>query len=181
MARRRTKDIIEWRDGGTQWYENFQVAGIRFRAGLGTDNREEAKRIAARRYADALQGRNGQPPQAQAQLTLSKALATYFLEHGKFCPSSVDMGRIGLTLMNGLGETKPIAKITAADLKQFAARRRSEVSDRSVNVELEHLRTVLHYVAKNHKAVIPDIDWAGKGRGGGILLEVPEERIRALS
>jgi integrase len=177
MARGTKSNLIRWRAEGNGYYENFSVRGRRFRGSLGTDQREEAETRAASRYAAALAGEAqtaGAAVVAPRDQTLDHVLGVYWLEHGQFLPSAADITRISRTLKAGLGADRRVAELTIAELRRYAAQRRGFISNRSVNVELVHLRSVLNR-AKKQGVPIPEIRWRD------VLLEETGTREHVLS
>jgi integrase len=169
---RRKRSLITRRPGSPYWYENFTVNGHRFRASLETDDKDQAEIIAAKKRSDALLGKlTGKKP----ELTLSQALGRYLMEHGQHLVSAGDLRRMGLVLLADLGKHKPLHEITAADLATYAARRRANLSNRSVNVEIEHLRAVIRRAATLWGVETPTINWQS------LLLEEAGEREHVLS
>jgi integrase len=160
MARGTKSNLIRWRAEGNGYYENFSVHGRRFRGSLGTDQREEAETRAASRYAAALAGEAQTAAAAivGAPQTLDHVLGIYWLEHGQFLPSAADITRISRVLKAELGADRRVAELTVAELRRYAARRRASISNRSVNVELVHLRSVLNR-AKRQGIPIAEIRW----------------------
>jgi integrase len=188
MARRGKHDLFKWRDDNAGYYENFTVRGRRFRRSLNTDRRDEAEARAAQNYAAALAGQteaaalpaSTATPAAQptavfpSDQTLSHVLGQYWLEHGQFLPSASDIQRMGRELMAGLGKDKRAADLTVSDLTRYAARRRATLANRSVNIELEHLRAVLAR-ARDQGVPAPTFKWSK------ILLEEEGPREHILS
>jgi integrase len=176
MRRQKQRSLVtQRRDGSATWYENFTVRGHRFRAGLETDDRQTAEILAAKIYSDALLGKL--TPQ-KPELTLTQALARYWLQHGQHLRSKDDIRRIGLVLQDpkqGLGKDLLLSALTAADLSSYAARRRAKLSNRSVNIELEHLRAVMRRARDLWGVAVANIDWKK------ILLEEAGEREHVLS
>src|SRR6516165_2725070 len=158
---RRKRSLVTQREGSHNYYENFTVRGHRFRNSLETDDRETAEILAAKIRSDALLGKlTGEKPEH----TLTQALGRYWLEHGQHLPSRDDIRRIGKNLQaelkkGGLGRDVVLSGITAADLTSYAARRRASVSNRSVNIELEHLRAVIRRAGKVWGVAVPELAW----------------------
>jgi integrase len=175
--RRQRSLVTRRRKGSPTWYENYTVRGHQFRRSLGTDDRETAEILAAKNRSDALLGPlTGKQP----ELALTQALARYWLEHGQHVKSCGDIARIGLTLQRdtakgGLGQKVLLSAITDADLTTYAARRRANLSNRSVNVELEHLRAVINRARDLWNVAVPKIAWKK------VLLEEAGERQHVLS
>ena len=177
MRRKQRSLVRQRRPGSTTYYENFTVRGHRFRNSLETDDRETAEILAAKIRSDALLGKlTGEKPEH----TLTQALGRYWLEHGQHLASRGDIRRIGKNLQaelkkGGLGRDVVLSGITAADLTSYAARRRASVSNRSVNIELEHLRAVIRRAGKVWGVAVPELAWQD------ILLEEAGEREHVLS
>jgi integrase len=164
---RKRESLIRWRDDKQAFYEDFTVDGHRFRGSLGTDDGKEANRRAAQRYQAAIAGSRG-----VADLTIEAALQRYAEEHGQYTKSAADIRRIQLTLVEHLGRGTMLAALKPADLVRYAARRRATVSNRSVNIEIEHLRAVVNRARELWGVNVPTaIKWT-KGPGGVLLEEV---------
>jgi integrase len=175
---RRKRSLVTRRSKGSPtWYENFTVKGHQFRRSLGTDDRETAEILDSKNWTDALLGAlTGKRP----ELTLTQALARYWLEHGQNVKSCGDIARIGLTLQcdtakGGLGQNVLLSAITDADLTTYAARRRGTLSNRWVNIEIEHLRAVINRARDLWGAAVPELAWKK------ILSEEAGERQHVLS
>jgi integrase len=169
---RRNRSLVTRRPGSPNWYENFTVNGHRFRGSLETDDRDQAEIIAAKKRSDALLGKlTGKKP----ELTLSQALGRYLIEHGQHLASADDIARMGRMLIAELGKHKLLSDITPADLSTYAARRRARLSNRSVNIEVEHLRAVIRRADSLWGVETPTINWQE------LLLEEAGEREHVLS
>jgi len=168
----RKRSLVTQREGSHNYYENFTVKGHRFRRSLETDHRETAEILAAKIRSDALLGKlTGNKPEH----TLTQALGRYWLEHGQHLRSASDLKRLGRVLQDGLGKNVLLSEITASDLTTYAARRRAALSNRSVNIELEHLRAVIGRARSLWRVHTPELDWQS------ILLEEAGEREHVLS
>jgi integrase len=169
---RRERSLVTKREGSPNYYENFTVKGHRFRRSLETNDRETAEILAAKIRSDALLGKlTGKKPEH----TLTQALARYWLEHGQHLRSASDVKRLGRVLQDGLGKNALLSEITVSDLTTYAARRRARLSNRSVNIEIEHLRAVIGRARSLWRVNTPELDWQS------ILLEEPGEREHVLS
>jgi integrase len=169
---RSKRRLIARRQGSPYWYENFTVQGVRFRGSLGTDDEETAKIIAAKRHSEALLGKlTGKKP----ELTLSQALARYWLEHGQHLRSADDIKRIGRALIGGFGKDMRLSELSPSACATYAARRRAKLSNRSVNIELEHLRAVIKRSGSLWEVATPDLPWKA------LLLEEAGERQHILT
>lgn len=178
MPRRRSS-LITRRAGRPLWYENFYVRGRRFRGCLGTDDRQEAERLAAEHRAAALATGGATRP---AELTLSQALGRYWLERGQHARTADEIKRHGMTLIAGLGGETPLAKLSQERLSAFVAGRRIkrkagqfvERANASVNREIGHLRSVVR-AAEDWSAAVPKLDWRK------LWLAEPDNRQTILS
>jgi len=180
--RRKRSLVTQRRKGSSTYYANFRVNGYRFRGSLETNDRETAEILAAKIRSDALLGKlTGKKP----EITLTQALARYWLEHGQYLASRNDIERIGKSLQaepkkgepkeGCLGKHVLLSEISTADLTSYAARRRAKLSNRSVNIELEHLRAVMRRACKLWDVAVVEIEWQE------ILLEEAGEREHVLS
>jgi integrase len=172
MARRKRNSLIRQRPGRPGWHADFTVRGHRFRDSLGND-RTQAEIAAAELKAEALQGHF--PAPTPAEMTLTAALARYWLEHGQHLRSARSIARLGRQLQTGLGKSTSLSALTAADLVTYAARRCANLSNRSVNIELQLLRAVIYRARDLLDVATPKIDWKK------VLLEETGEREHVLS
>lgn len=120
--------------------------------------------------------------------TLEEVFGTYWLQHGQHRISAGDMQRMTRTLldgvkdrrgrikMQGLGADKRVRDLTITDLRNYAARRRALVSNRSVNCELVHLRAALNW-ARQDGVPVPEFRW----KRDNIMLPEEGERESILS
>lgn len=178
----RQSSLIRRRTGSRHYHMNFTVRGQRFRSSLYTHNQEEAEILAGKIRAEAFLGTlTGKKP----ELGLKQALARYWREHGRYARSSDDIKRFDRMLLSGLGEKVLLSKITAADLTTYMARRREAgLSNRSVNMELHHLRAVINRARDLWKISVPEIVWQKLrleqvGEREHILSEEEEKRLFA--
>jgi hypothetical protein len=134
--------------------------GLRFRQSLRTGDKAEAEIIAAKIYSDALLGKlTGKLP----ELTVSQALARYYSEHGQYLRSASDMLRWGEELQDGLGRKTLLSELRAPALATYAARRRLGLANRSVNIELQHLRAVINQARDVWEAAVATAHPAPQG------------------
>src|SRR5215472_19052655 len=102
--RRKRSLVTQRRKGSSTYYANFRVNGYRFRGSLETNDRETAEILAAKIRSDALLGKlTGKKP----EITLTQALARYWLEHGQYLASRNDIERIGKSLQAEPKKAKP--------------------------------------------------------------------------
>lgn len=153
--------------------------GRRFRHSLGTADAAEAEIIATKLRSDALLGKL---TDKKPEMPLTIALGRYLEEHGQHLASVDDIIRVGRTLLNSLGRQTLLSEISPSALAVYAARRRVHLSNRSVNIELEHLRAVMRRASSLWGAAVPDIPWRRllleeAGEHEHILSATEEERL----
>lgn len=154
------------------YYTYFMLNGRRFRQSLKTGDKADAEIIAAKIHSDALLGKlTGKLP----ELTVSQALARYYTEHGQYLRSAADMLRWGAELQDGLGRKTLLSDLRAPGLATYAARRRLGLANRSVNIELQHLRAVVNRARDVWEVAAPKIDWKK------VMLEEAGQREHVLS
>jgi hypothetical protein len=104
----------------------------------------------------------------------------YWLEHGQHVRSAGDVIRLGKAPQEGLGKSVLLSAIAAADLTTYAARGPAGLSNRSVNIELEHLRghrPCPCLVAVKHAGARLAID---PPRGGGASVNTSSVRMKSV-
>lgn len=176
---RKSTSLVKPIPGSANWGENFTVAGKRFRASLGTPDKAKAEKIAAQRKAEA--ERLAALP-AASYLTVFGALSRYYEEHGQYLSTADDMARIAKVLVEGLGRNTPLINLTANQLNTYAAQRRADRSNRSVNIELGHLRSVVYRARDRWDEAVPKLIWKDimleeAGIKENILSDDKEERL----
>lgn len=161
---------MPYRPKGTRnWHYDFQIRGRRFHGSCGTDDFEEAKAVEA---AARVKARSA--PAVTGRFTLSEALGTYAADVTNGQPSAsttLSQFRAILAVLDG---SRPMADLTNADLMRLVAVRRAEVSDSTVNRQLQALGRALRHMEKIHGATMPAIDIKALQRAE------PEERVREL-
>lgn len=158
--------------GSPFWHYDFKISGNRFCGSTGTTSKEDAKAIEARERSKALT-RIHSPE--NIDLRISDAFLRYWNEHAKQKKSSTDMfQRLG-RLEDGLGKDKMLRSITNMDVTDYIARRRSEVSDSSVNRETAILRAVLNRASKAWDISLKPLNWEAH------RLKEPKGRVRSLT
>ena len=127
-------------------------------------------------------------------LTLDHVFGAYWLKHGQHIASADDIRRMGYMLLDGrrpprglgaeaqrkaerhaLGRATRVWALTQKQIADYAAWRRAAIANRSVNMELQHLRAVLNWARENEGTPAPAIKWAK------ILLEERGDREHVLS
>ena len=156
--------------GSRFWHYDFQIRGRRFHGSCGTEDYAAAKAVEASARVDA-----GKAPEVTGRFTLDQALGTYWLDvcqHQNSARVAKSQFAGILSIMDG---KKPMDALTNADLMKFVARRRAEVSNATVNRQLQSLGRALRHMVKIHGAKMPEIDLLA------LQTPEPEERVRALS
>lgn len=149
------------------WQYDIIVKGDRFRGSTGTKDYEEAKAVEAKIRSDAKSA-------APLSYTLSEALGTYYRDVSQHQPSAAttrNQSRAILAVMDG---DKKISKLTNADILTFVAKRRSTVTNATVNRQLQLIGRALRHMTK-YGATVPDLDLRGAET------KEPKERVRELS
>lgn len=176
MAKTKQAKLWKRRPGTDTLYENFTVAGQRFRQSLGTSDRTKADEIAAERKEIAehearlstLEASGVIPPrETRVDLTLYQALERYYEDHGKHLPSAYNQVRYAARLIELLGADTTLAKIDNAMLAGFvrAMRKRTVgktgrlVKPRTINTHLDHLRFVMNRAEQHSNAKVGKVAW----------------------
>jgi integrase len=182
--RRKSTSLVRQIKDSPYFFENFTVNGRRFRGSLGTAERPTAEKLAAKHKAEAERDAILGIETAKRGMTLFTALGRYFNEHGQYLPTSDDMMRMSRVLIEGLGKDTPIVNLSAKMLTAYAARRRNGRSNRSVNIELGHLRAVINRARDLWDEPVPKLIWKNirleeAGPREHILSDAKEERLFA--
>lgn len=156
--------------GSKNWHFDFQVRGRRFHGSCGTTDFEEAKAIEA---AERVKARIR--PEVTGRFTLSQALGTYLQDVAAHQPSAATTRSQFRAILSVLDGARPMAELTNSDLMRFVATRRAEVSDATVNRQLQALGRALRHMARIHGATMPAIDIRALQR------PEPQERVRELT
>lgn len=153
------------------WWYSFTIHGRRFRGSTGTAVKATAKAIEAARRTEAALA----TPQP-GRWRIGVLTGTYLTAHAGALPSAATTTYQLANLGRLLGERRFVADLTGADIIEYRARRKAEdVSNASINRELQVLRAALRYAARHYKQPLPDIEWKG------LFLKEPPGRIRFLS
>jgi integrase len=162
---------IKRRRGSPHWWYDFTINGRRFRGSTKTDNRETAEVIAAKYKSDFLIGAvTGRRP----AMTLDAAFGRYWLEVAHRQPSAGNTAYQTKNLLAGLRKDRQLDDAWG-DLSEYVAKRRGQVSDSSVNRELELLRRVLRRADTVWKVAVNMPDWQAQ------LLEEPDDVSHVLT
>lgn len=167
------------RKGSPYWQYDFTVAGLRFRGSTETADKEQAKGIAAKHRASAL---NQQHFPTKESMTIGQAFGRYFEEVAEFQPSADDTFRQLDRMEKDFGSGALLSRVQDSQIAERIARRRSDtfrkhpISNATVNRETELLRRVYRRAVKVWNVDIGAMpDWAG------LLLPESAGRTRALT
>lgn len=152
------------------WHYDFQFKGRRFFGSTGQKSKTEARKV---EQAERTQAASGKPDVRPT--TLDEASGLYWLEVAQDQPSAYDTNYQLRNLCDGLGRNELLSDIAQADLARYCARRRANVSNASVNRELQLARRVWRYAVKRLRAGVADVDWSD------LMLREPPERVRELT
>lgn len=166
----RRRSFVYRRPESPFWSYDFTVRGRRFRGSTGLARKEDAER-----FADTLRHEKITGATQKTELSLTRAFARYMLEHGQFLTSMQDITRIEAQLQTGLGKETLLSAIDAGMVASYAARRRATLANRSVNIEIEHLRAVMRRASAVWGVAAAELPW------GKLLLEEAGEREHILS
>lgn len=149
---------------------DLQIGGRRLRGSTGTDNYEEAKSVEAEIRAQARKQKA-----REGHYTVSQALGTYYTDKAQHQPSATTTRSQAKGILSAIPGKTPIDSLSNADVLKFVARRRAEVSNATVNRQLQLLGRALRHMQKFYDAEIPELDLKAA--------ETPEpkERIRELT
>src|SRR5215475_2799529 len=142
MGRKRT-GLVKQREGSSNWYCNFTVKGQRFRECLGTDDKDTAEILAAEMRKNALLGNL---TKKKPEMTLTEALARYWLEHGQHLPSAASVKSQARVLLEGFGESIRLSQITKDALAMYvAARRAGKITTETTRARAARARSASHH------------------------------------
>lgn len=153
------------------WHFDFQLKGVRFHGSTGTANKSAAVQIMARERTEAAVtgGRKRKP------MTLTAATGRYWSEIAEFQPSHATTDYQLINLNNGLGKDTLLSDITDNEIAEYVARRRADVSNASVNREVQLLKRVLRR-ARLWKVDLGDVpNWRDH------MVTEPAGRVRELT
>lgn len=152
-----------------RWQYDFQWKGIRHHGSTGCTSRRDAERFEADLRRKVALGEKAKP-----SLTVEDACNTWQSMVGDHLKSKATTLYQLAYLIAGLGGRTMLHDITFKDAQDYTARRRSMVSNTSVNREIQLLRRVARWTAAREYDV-PSLDW------GKLLFTEPKERVRELS
>ena len=156
--------------GSPYWHFDFQFQGHRFHGSTGTTSKRKAQQVEAQRRHEAALGAGRRRP-----MTLDTACGRYYEEIAKHQASGGNTFYQLSNLLDGLGADALLSQVTDNEIAEYVARRRSRVSNASVNRETQLLRRVLRRADRTWKADAGEMpDWPT------LMLPEPAGRIREL-
>lgn len=152
------------------YHYDFRLKGVRFFGSTGQTTERAAKRVEAKEREAAALGRQ------KPTITIDEAFGRYWDHVAQRQPSApTTFYQLG-NLKDALGAKALISDIGMAQLQDYRARRRADVSDSSVNREIQLYRRVWKFLAKLRSYDMGDEpDWSA------LLYREPKERVRSLS
>lgn len=154
------------------WHYDFTVAGRRFHGSTGAAVKEDAKNIAAdiRRRAVT----EAHFPE-RVDMPLRDAFGRYWQEHARRKKTAKDIFQKLETLIDGLGADLLLSRIGNREIADYITKRRTQVSDASVNREITLLRAVLNRAKDVWEISFRMPNWKAH------RLYEPRGRVRSLS
>jgi integrase len=155
----------------TKFYHyDFQIRGRRFHGSCGTEDYEEAKAIEAEARVKAKSSQ-----QTHGIYTLSEALGTYWTDICSHQSSAETARSQGAKILEILDPKTQINTLKNNEIMRFVQLRRADVSNATVNRQLQFLGRALRHMAKFYDAQIPALDLKAAET------KEPQERIRELT
>lgn len=152
------------------WHYDFQIRGRRFYGSCGTEDYAEAKTVEASARVAA-----SKAPEITRRYTLDQALGTYWQDVCQYQTSANTAKSQFAMILSVMDGKTAIDSLTNADLMNFVARRRAEVSNATANRQLQALGRALRHMAKIHGAEVPPLNFSA------VQAPEPEERVRELT
>lgn len=153
------------------WHFDFVVKGRRFYGSTGVAEKTAARSIEAAERLKAVTGALKRP-----HMSVDVATEKYYQEKGKHLASSATVNYQLDNLVDGLKAATLLADVDGGTLAEYVARRRANVSNASVNREIELLRRVYKRADKVWRVDVGEMpNWSE------ILLPEPEGRVRELT
>ena len=122
------------------WQYEFVLDGIRFHGSTRTKNKAVAFKVVQDKRNAVIAGE----PVAARKMTLKEATGRYWVEHGQHQKSAQSFVWPRLcAIIDGLGGDTLLPDIGTNALATFVAKRRADVSPRTVNADLDVLRAVM--------------------------------------
>jgi integrase len=147
---------------------DFQFKGNRYHGSTGCTTRRDAERFEADYRRKVALGE-----QAKPTITVEEACNTWQEMVGDLLASkATTLYQLGY-LITGLGARTMLHDLTFKAIQDYTAKRRSLVSDSSVNREVQLLRRVVRWTEPRGFEV-PEIAW------GKLQFDEPKERVREL-
>ncbi len=154
------------------WHYDFVIKGLRFHGSTGTASKDAARQVEARMRVGVAEGRL---QTKRLPTTINAAAERFFEEVAKHQPSHATTEYQLFNLVTRLGKNTSLSEITDNVIAEYVARRRSEVSDSSVNREVQLLRRVLRRAGRIWKADVGETpNWRE------LVLPEPAARVREL-
>lgn len=153
------------------WHYDFQIGGCRFHGSCGTEDYEEAKAVEAQARVAAKAAPKAQP----GLFRLSEAIGTYWTDVSQHQPSARTSWGQGKAVLSVLDPAMVLADLTQADLQRFVSVRRAEVSNGTVNRQLQYFGRAVRHMVKVYGATVPQLDFKA------VETKEPIERIRELT
>lgn len=135
------------------WHYDFVIQGVRYHGSTHVASKRDAKAVEDEVRRKAVLGEKVKP-----SVTLLAACDAWWEAKGKFMRSAKTVKFQLVNLAEGLGPNVPLQDVVLASIDAYVARRRAQVSNASVNRELELLRSVINW----HKArgfSTPEVVW----------------------
>ena len=159
--------------GSPYWHYDFQLRGVRFYGSTGTTSKSTARTVEARERTKAATSGGAA---RRRPMTLTAATGRYWSEIAEHQTSHATTDYQLANLNDGLGKDALLADVTDNEIAEYVARRRADVSNASVNREVQLLKRVFRRADLVWKADIGDMpNWRE------IMLTEPAGRVRELS
>lgn len=157
------------KDERSPYYQyDFQRNKQRFYGSTGCTSKRKAQEYINRLLDEVAAGTFG-----KNQITLDHACQSYWTDKGQHERASKTTEYQLANLCRGIGSGRPLSAIKLQDFRKYVAKRRTQVSNASVNREWQLARRVWRHVASDYK--VSEIEW------GLLMLDEPQERIRELT
>lgn len=145
---------VRRRKGSSYYWYDFTHGGRRYRGSTQQETKSAAKQIEAEVRAK-INARRA----ADQKWKMRHLAGTYWAQRASTAKSQQTIDYQIDNLLHHLGKDTPIISISNADVAQFIAKRRADVSDSSVNRELTLLRAMLNFAFTSWDQEIPNINW----------------------
>ncbi len=152
------------------YHYDFQIRGRRFHGSCGTEDFEEAKAIEAEERVKARTA-----PHTSGHFTLSEAIGTYWKDVCAHQSSAATAASQGAKILEVIDGKTRIDTLRNSEIMRFVQKRRAEVSNATVNRQLQFLGRALRHMETFYDAKLPRLDLKAAQTAE------PEERIRELT